>query len=358
MAVPKFPKSLEKVFMGKEPTSCPHILTDSSDGWLTRAYSWYNYFYSIPELRPWIEEWMMKEGWSDRRIRNFQRLSDHVLSNSIGGTARMLLNGIHLPDDLVKRFIYKLESLTKDDEIIIEKTPPSKNPHTNYIAWIDEQFDKREVPDIARYARDNSLTQGNMKAIIDHTKPLVEEIELVLNKSDPDLVEGYRNWRTNDLRKFHDNLVKMLGVLDIGTKSKPRIIKDKKGMAKKKVIPKEKQASSMLYNEHGILELGIRGHKPISVIGAQQVWLYNPKYKALDVINSLDEKGFGIKGTGLTNMDHTRSFGKKLKKQEQLLEFMGKSKNGLMKFFDDLTTKQNNTNGRTTRDVVILKVFP
>jgi hypothetical protein len=129
---------------------------------------------------------------------------------------------------------------------------------------------------------------------------------------------------------------------------KPRVVKEK---------PAGVQVKSIKYKANDT-ELGIKSEVPSSMIGAEQVWLFNTKNRKLSVYVSESTKGLQAKGTALQSWSPEKSKQKTLRKPaEQIKEMLACGKVKLRTFMDTIKSKEQAVNGRLNEDTIILKVI-
>jgi hypothetical protein len=102
-------------------------------------------------------------------------------------------------------------------------------------------------------------------------------------------------------------------------------------------------------------ELKLKSELPSKIVGASEVWIYNTKYKKVQVYRSLG--ALSIKGTTILNYDVATSGAKTMRKPELVTGFMGMTKRTLAGEFKALKTKESAVNGRVNEDCIILRVF-
>ena len=92
-------------------------------------------------------------------------------------------------------------------------------------------------------------------------------------------------------------------------------------------------------------------------MGAQELWIYNTKYRKLGRYVAEAYKTLGVKGTTIINFDESKSVCKTLRKpEEQLRDFAKAGKVALRKFLDDIKATESRLNGRVNAEIVLLKV--
>ena len=97
-------------------------------------------------------------------------------------------------------------------------------------------------------------------------------------------------------------------------------------------------------------------YRSTSIVGAQQVWLFNTKTRKLAVYRTDSALGIQVKGTTLQNYDPEMSTQKTLRKPaDQLKDLIGAGKIQLRKFMDNIKAVDTVPNGRLNADTLIVR---
>ena len=97
---------------------------------------------------------------------------------------------------------------------------------------------------------------------------------------------------------------------------------------------------------------------PAEIVGCQQLWTYNTKYKKLTRYDALGPNGIQVKGTTLIGYDVDKSLTKSLRKPDVTIQLLlSAGKVSLRKILEDLKTNETKPNGRINSDTVILRVI-
>ena len=102
-------------------------------------------------------------------------------------------------------------------------------------------------------------------------------------------------------------------------------------------------------------ELKLKSAKPEDMIGAKEVWIYNTKYRKVQVYKS--NTGLAIKGTTLIGFDVVDSKSMTLRKPEDFFKGLSIGKRALNAAFKTLKTKPATPNGRINEECIILGAF-
>lgn len=133
---------------------------------------------------------------------------------------------------------------------------------------------------------------------------------------------------------------------------------------RKQVVRKPKTAAVQVKNikymsECNELPLGvIKSIRPAEMIGKEQVWIYNTKYRKLTVFRASTRAGIQAKGSAIQNWDPETSETRTLRKPEETIKrVMDGGKLVLRKVMDELTTAKQPANGRFNEHTLILRVL-
>ena len=166
------------------------------------------------------------------------------------------------------------------------------------------------------------------------------------------LQEGYGNFTQAQLRRFIAWLQQQIE--DCG-----RYVGFKRANRKapaKRVKPAGVQVAKMRYCAE-FSELGLRSVSPTSVVGAQQLWVYNTKNKKLGVYYATGAAGFTVKGTSLQGWDSDTSVQRTLRKPAEVInKTLEAGKVALRRILTDLTTTETKLTGRFNEDIILLRV--
>lgn len=368
---------LEEKHIGEEITdfSKPY---DNLEKVVYQNLKHYNYFYDHKDAFKWAEAWVKKNRTAD--LADFRAAEEWRVNTAIGGLCKMLTMGAVFSEKRMEWLNFKLQEVITAGrsqraiqaalktapvktaaEILAEKT-------SEFIAEIEHVIDLYNDPKIwvdgENYSVYNELKKINApkplaQKVYDYYKPQYDEIEELVVKKTPDLVEGYRHLKTAKEKK--DYLAFIKGIIDDAQKfmnasTAARVRAVRQPRAKKKV-PVEKLVAKVKYQKESS-EYKLTSVDPVNIVGATEVYLFNTKYRQLIQLVAATSDGFSIKGTTITNMNESQSFRKTLRKPEDILTEIGKTtKARVNRVFADIKTKAATANGRLNEETIILKVF-
>jgi hypothetical protein len=376
-------KFADEKYLGQEPD----LRGEVSDAQIIQAYNWYNYFYDADQAKAWIIEYL-KEFYKTEKelIKNANRIDSNNCRTS-GWTCRILLLGGDLPQELQDRNIARIKALAarnKDgdegighagsevkaseeasEEAAVKEQPKQVisiqerivNRANDLIADIEVQLDN--------YYRDGTMFKPSewmskhevkpaiAQRIADYYKPLYSEVFDAYNGKDEQLREAYASWRKPKLRLY----VEFVKSIIAAAETRATIVKASRKPRKKKEKSPVQLVSKLKYkvkdDEYKFVSID-----PKQIIGSNQLWIFNTKYRTLAVYNAMGPAGLNVKGSTLTGFDEKTSIVKKLRKPtEQVNKLLDGGKVVLRKFMDDIKCKPKGANGRINNETILLRVI-
>lgn len=358
-------EKMEQVFgTGKgstEPTLNPLDYTAS----LMRALNYYNQAFDNKDKRKWFMTYVGKNS------KEFESLSDFEF-RSVGTLIRMKQRGQPLQDkdvEFIDARIEELRRLAKEEKTyssikgepkvkeekpvvsIQDRIAEAASTHIGEINGLIDDFVMNDIDiDVSAYLKANEVSPQVSKLIPKAFTKTIIELEEAIEGSDKQLVEGYSNFKKTKLRK----LINQLKAIEDACQQ--QVVSAK--AARKPRARKEKPASVVAKNVKFMkefAELKLTSEKPEKIIGSSEVWVYNTKYKKIQVYRSLG--ALGIKGTTILNYDVATSGAKTIRKPELVTGYADMTKRNLANEFKNLKTKESAVNGRINEECIILKVF-
>lgn len=340
-----------------------------------RLLNWYNFMAEDKHKDKWLTDYMKLSGYSKNDITHIMNLEalGAVSKNSAAVLARIESNGTIFSGELtniVKNKInyalsFKQKKVSVDVETetkvvsIHDRIKALAEPHN--IAIDDEistwYYERKTKIDFSLYSY---LQRNQLNAqICNHIKALVSKIHAehaeMIEGKDEQLNEAYaylpnasKKAIMKQLTSCMDDIERFIGNTKASKPKKPR---------KKKEVTASKLINKVKYQKE-FNKLKIKSIMPESIVGCQQLWLYNTKYNHLSVYNATDVNGLSIKGTTLINYDTASSMKKTIRKPEEVIQtVLNGAKGFLKKLLLDIKTKPIEVNGRINEDTIILKAI-
>lgn len=338
-------KSIEHRFIGDEP------LDVSIKGYVP-ALNWYNYVFDDEKAREFLLTYLKSADYSKDTIEAVRKAGKYDIPTTVGWVARMLTNG----NDIDKTYFdSKIQEIADRTQAPVNKGPKSsvniqdrtKSKLDLIITDVEQKLDEQGVTfSIYDYLLSTEATPSAAVAIKDYYTPTFNEVML----DDPDVKEAFgktlkvhqKYWQ-----QFIDDCDRFAGNVKAAKVRKPREKKTKsavdvvKGLNYQKAFP----------------ELKITSVNPADIVGAQQVWLYNTKYRKLTRLDARGPAGLSVKSTTILGYNEETSVTKGVRKPQEIVDRLLKAgKVDLRKFMDDLKATEGKTTGRLNTDIVILRI--
>ena len=345
--------------------------SDEFDHHLRKSFFYYNYHYSVKDLKPDFCRWLGEQ--KDFEISKSD-LSKIIKSRWVPITACCLIAAHRVGMPLKPNAIQYLETAVRDvlekynyyaegdDEVLpAEETKslikaPTIQDRLNEktaatIGELEGYFD--ELADIKFYdfLVAQNVPQGQLGKIEKVYADRRAEFELAQSKQDDQVTEAYKHLKAADFKKYYawfDELQKAIEQYR-GVKKATKKARVKKSPSKEKLVAKLKY----LKQDSALKLVSVN---PVDIIGAQELWVYNVKTRKLGQYVSATSAGLEVKGTTLLNYT-AKSMQKTLRKPEaQLAEFIKATKVQLRKYMDSVKTTEIALNGRINEDTLLLRV--
>lgn len=309
--------------------------------------------------RKWAIDYQKTRDKNQTTVLN--RASDSELRSS-GLVANAIMQGDYVAPNDIERVNSTLDELIgkyKEVEAEVQKAAPVKVPTqsaaSRHIAEVEGSIDEFLVNDAAfsmkAYLISNNVGAATAKEIAQAFIAREKELKLAVEGKDPDLKEGYAHLGKVKLKRFLALTQQIIvdcaqQVVSSKTARKPRAKKEK---------PASVLVAKLKYLKE-FEELKLTSEKPESIIGAEQVFLYDTIKRKIVVYTSDSGQKLGVKGTTITGFSVKESGMKTLRKPEQFLS-ASLAKKAINTAFKEVRATQGSVNGRTNENQIILKVF-
>jgi len=354
---------IDERYMGDEPT----ISSKSSNSDLIRAYNWYNYFYDVDAAKAFVVAYL-KDKKVNKKVLAQINIVDPVKLMNVGWNCRIIMNGGTLPDNIKEQFVNRLQNLidsAKPKVSAVETVKPFlsvqekvNNKVEQLIADLEDQIDifilngKNDF-DAASWFRNNAIKTPIAKKIVDYYKPLYDEVYDAVEDRNENAVQYYKKWKKAKLKKYLEFIKSIISAASVNMEANKITRKPRK----KKEKPASALVSKLKYKSEDT-EFNIKSVEPKSIIGTQQMWVFNTKYRTLSVLNAMSATGLSVKGTTIVGFDDKSSVVKKLRKPEDVLPFiLNGGKAAIKKTMENIKCKAKSANGRLNSDTIILRTI-
>lgn len=370
----------------------------------TRTTFYYNYFFTPKDGKPWVVDWMKKNGYTKEQVSAVKNVADTWIPMTVCSYARALVKGMPINHDGISDYLATLPGVgsnTMKDadvyvkeklEFIIQKGIEVKEEKSENAKAKDaqrpniQQLLKEKAMDMANDIEDfidefdykkstlkkfdplKSLKKVDAKG--NHAKYIqakyegaYSEIDTLLNppkrmndakKEDYEqLKEGFNHLKKDEIKNMWTLYRNILDACDM-------IIQESKinrTPRKSKPQSREKIVAKVKYCKQDTLTKSV-SQKPIECLDAQAIMTYNTKTRKLGIYYPSDKNSLSFKGTTLINFDESKSVQKTMRKPvEQVSKFKKVSKRSLQKEFSEVKSVETKMNGRFNDQTLILRIF-
>jgi hypothetical protein len=368
-------KFADEKYLGSEPD----LRGDVTDAQIIQAYNWYNYFHDSAQAKAWVIEYLKEFHKTEKElIKNVNRVDDNHCRTS-GWNCRILLLGGSLPEKLQERNIERIRSLAAKAGINsgvvsgeAEEESSAKKEEVKQVISIQERVANRANDLIAdlEVQLDNFYNDGTMfkasdwlsqhdvkpaiaQRIADYYKPLYSELFDALSGKVPELREAYSRYSKPKLKAY----VEFIKSIVSAAETRATVVKAARKPRKKKEKPASVVVAKLKFKEkddtYNVVSIDSK-----QIVGSNQLWVFNTKYRTLAVYNAMGPAGLGVKGSTLTGWDEKTSIVKTLRKPtDQLTKLKDGGKIVLRKFMEEIKCKPKNASGRINKDTVLVRII-
>ena len=368
---PLNPRSADTNAMGMEPTWKTQP-TDNRISALSKAFSWYNYFYGKKDAREMIVNYLELHG-RKTDVRTLKRIPDSSIRLTTGWLCRMSMVGLELNeheqiklDNLLKEVLDSKQTEIAE-EVPVEDAVPRitiqdrlREKVSECAGELENMFDDFIASGAKMSAdykpimtiRGMNVAPQMVSNIADIWKKKQTEFEEVTKGKDSQLVEAYSHLTKIQMRnilKFCETVINDCGAY-------VQIKKVERKPRKVRAVPPEKRAAKFKHVLE-FAELKLKGLPPASLVNKSEAWLYDTKKrKLIHLVADEYTKEFTIKSNSIIGFSTAETLQKTVRKPADVLKAMqAAGKPAARKIYKDLTTTETPFNGRGTDNLVILK---
>lgn len=326
----------EKIYGRDEPIFSKYI-NDSHYG---KCLQWYNISCDVNDARKFIIEYL--DVYDKDKIRIINHVPDAWINLTAAWIMRMITNGCDI--QLKSRLFLntKLEEMYAKSSI--NETEPEekvtvrdrmKEKSMEILGEIEGELDKSDKFQLYEWLQANHIPPAYCNRIINKYKPILDEVRAALHRKDDQVVEGYRGYTKAQLIFL---IQKYEHVIDDAERYSGNLKKTRKPR-KSRPVSVEKKLKHFRYQKEDN-DLKVVSIDPQKIIGAQELWTYNTKYKIITVFRALDRGGLQVHRSSITGYDEKNSQSKRTGRRGEIL--VDKCLNGgklvLRKLMDDART--------------------
>ena len=358
MAVEKLKgRALDALQGGPEPD-----FTQKDVCGFVRALNWYSNIKSYKDSKTYTISYLKQNKYDSKVINKISTATEWDVKN-LGYVLRMVSRGYQASLEQLSWIDSRITELSTHKPVvqIVDVDKPVKpkdsiqdkvyNQCTVFINEIEDKIDARDYSlKVYEYLTTQACKSIHVKQIIEHFKPLSLEVKEAMLGEDEQLIEGYSNYTKTEIKKLHQFLQLIISDCN-GFTSNSKVTKTPR---KKKIVPISKKVLKLNYKKEDP-EYKIVSIKPESIIGCQNLWVFNTKTRKLGVYVASDESGLSVKGSTIENYNVELSITKTVRKPLDVIPNVIKGKKTVLKkIMSDINSVQTLLNGRINVDVVLL----
>jgi len=369
---PLNPRSSDTNVMGMEPTWKTQP-TEHRISALSKAFTWYNYFYGKKDARDMIVNYLEAH---DRKadVRLLKGIPDSAVRLTTGWLCRMSMVGLELSDHEQIQLDNQLREILDSKQSEVEEVadePAVAKPNiqdrlrekvSECNGELDGLFDEFLLAGSKMTAdfkpivlmRGLNVAPQMVSQIADNWKRKLAEFERVVEGKDAQLVEGYSHLSKIQLR----NVIKFCEAVINDCGAYVQIKKVERKPRKVKAVPPEKKAAKFKICAE-FAELKLKSLPAAQLVDKSEAWLYDSKKrKLIHVVADEYTKVFTIKNNAVIGFSTVETLQKTVRKPAETLKaIMASGKPAARKVFKDIKTTETAWNARGTENLVILKAW-
>ena len=351
--------------IGSEPKW--ELFNEENQGKFMQALNWYNYEKDKKTALVYAGAWIKKNWPAEYKL--WSKIDEGAFSQTYGWIARMKSNGTVFDTKTDRRFEAHLREVLETAQSVGEPAvvqPVVTNRRSiqeamaekqaEFLGEIDGEIDnfilnacKPTGYNLYKYCQSANVAKQYMAGVTALCQRQIDELDLI--GSDEQVTEGYKHLGKRDVKAFREFLQSLVDDAEKYANFK----KANRKIRVKKQKPAGEQVAKLKYlKQHEAL----KSVTAASIVGAQQLWVYNIKNKKLGVYVAVGASGFSVKGTSLQGYDPETSVQRTLRKPDIVIpKMMAAGKVALRKILPDLTTTETKLNGRFNEDTLLLRVM-
>lgn len=374
---PMNPRSADTKYTGNEPEWRIQPESESRQGAIIGAFTWYNYHYGKKEAKECVIDWLVRHD-RPKDAKLFARVPESTVRNQTGWLCRMNTMGLVLLeheevrlDNTISEHLETVRAVkevvaTAEEAVVVKPNIQDRlrEKMSEAAGEIEGMYDDMILvlqsggkmnADFKPMAviRGMNVAPQMVGEIADSWKRRLDELEEVAKGKDAQLVEGYSNFGKIQLR----SLIKFCETVISDCGSYVQIKKVERKPRAKKPVSKEKLTQKFKYLEE-FGELKLKSEPVTKLVDASEAWFYDTKKrKLIHVVADTHVGSFTVKGTALIGFDPANSLQKTLRKPaEQIKALLAGGLPQMRKFFKDIKATETKFNGRGNENIILLKV--
>jgi hypothetical protein len=305
-------------YMGGEP----EFHGPMTDGEYGIALNWYNAMCDTNDARQYITDYLTKRN-RKAEIKLLNKLDNCWVPTTVAWRCRMLDRGFQVPGEggfLEAGLAKALGRVAKPTGEALEGSLPPlrsiqdriRERQSEILGDIEEMIDKGEAFSLYDWLKAREIPASYCPAIVSYYAPWLDELLQALEGGERDLKEAYGYLTKKQLK---DRVLFFSKLLEDAS-SYGSVTKKTRAPRKPRTVSVEKKLKGLKYQKEDNT-YKIASINPEKIIGAQELWTFNTKYKTITVLRALDRGGLQVKGTSIINYDEKTSVTKRTGRQPE-----------------------------------------
>ena len=358
---------MERMIKGDEPSLSP----DNYQVDLLHALNYFNAHHDDKEKKKWFIHHVAK---TDKKLAVQLTKLDEKLFRQAGILARLQDTGSELLEKealyFAKKFSELKNTLPKPEPTQKEVDASVAKEASNVISIQQRMLEKAQEMagefegliddfiisdksfDASTILKNYQISGPVAKLMVNMFDKTIAELEEVLEGTDEQLNEGYAHLKKTKIKKLlalYQSIPEACGL-------QVQVAKATRAPRKRKEKPAGVLVAKMKFKKEDT-GYGIKSIIASSIINSQELWVFNTKYKKLQVYRANDDLGLSVKGTTIIGYNPSNSGSRTLRKPELVKDYSAMGKRPLNAAYKALTTKEASVNGRVNEECILLKVF-
>lgn len=348
---------------------------------LRKSLNYYNHFYNTKSTRKHLNDWLKRSNKLNKEmVDKYVLTADRYTPMTACSLVMAAKAGMPLKDKHVE-FILTcvVEAIAKsvlatNDEI--ESTGTAAKIAKKVVAPVitiqdrlnerlsellgelegrlDDSFVKKETtPKAFEFFQVEKVPGALVNKIKDHFQNKADKFTLIQNSKEADYKEAHSQYKAADWKRIQAWIASLMADCDSYTQTK----KVERKPRTPRSVSKDKIVSKLKYQiDDKVLKLV--SIKPVDIIGASELWVYDTKTRKLGRYMADSHLGpLSVKGTTIIGFNTATSVTKTLRKPaEQLAAFVKTTKPQVKKFMSSVTTTETQLSGRINDRTLLLRV--
>lgn len=379
------PIFLDEKYIGTEPQWDAERALKMDDATfdhnLRKSLNYYNHFYSTKSTRKHLIDWLKRSNKVDKAmLDSYVLTADKHTPMTACSLAMAVKAGMPLKDKHIEFLVncvadaIEKNDLANNDEI--ESTGTSAKVAKKAAAPVitiqdrlnerlseligelegrlDDSFTKKETtPKAFEFFQVEKVPGALVNKIKNHFQTKADKFTLIQNSKDAGCKEAYSQYKAPDWKRIQAWIASLMADCDSYTQTK----KVERKPRAPRSVSKDKLVSKLKYQlDDKVLKLV--SIKPVDIIGASELWVYDTKTRKLGRYMADSHLGpLSVKGTTIIGFDKVTSVTKTLRKPaEQLAAFVKTTKPQVKKFMSSVSTTESQLSGRINDRTLLLRV--